>query len=348
MNSRAPHNTQSLSVEVPHLAIVSSSAPCKKLTPLPKKPYDNFPLTPHRSGKWCKRIKGHLRYFGSLDDWEAALQQLEHEEPYWRAGKVPPPCGDTITLAGLCNLFLEFKESLVESDELAKPMRFGQGFKRPSAKTLRKARASKRIEKGLQMFKAHEINTLLERAKQPLRAMILLGVNCGLGNNDCALLRPEHVDLDRGWLDYERPKTCIGRRAKLWPETIAALREAFDSRPRAKTADARPLFFRTKYGHSWSKETSDNPVTKAMRKLLGETELYRGVNFYGLRHTFETIAGETKDQVAVDAIMRHCDGSMASVYRERISEERFDAVAEHVRAWLFDTRAVTNGNKNVS
>jgi hypothetical protein len=33
--------------------------------------------------------------------------------------------------------------------------------------------------------------------------------------------------------------------------------------------------------------------------------------------------------------MGHADGSMASVYRERISDERLKAVVEHVRQWLF-------------
>ena len=62
-----------------------------------------------------------------------------------------------------------------------------------------------------------------------------------------------------------------------------------------------------------------------------------GVNFYALRHTFETIGGESRDQVAVDAIMGHAPDTddMASVYRERISDEWLKAVTDHVRAWLF-------------
>ncbi len=39
-----------------------------------------------------------------------------------------------------------------------------------------------------------------------------------------------------------------------------------------------------------------------------------GLSFYALRHTFETVAGETKDQVAVDAIMGHVNGTMATHY----------------------------------
>ena len=59
-------------------------------------------------------------------------------------------------------------------------------------------------------------------------------------------------------------------------------------------------------------------------------------NFYALRHTFETIAGESRDQVAVDAIMGHSREDMASVYRERIGDDRLRAVAEHVRQWLLE------------
>jgi len=61
----------------------------------------------------------------------------------------------------------------------------------------------------------------------------------------------------------------------------------------------------------------------------------KGRNFYALRHTFETIGGDSRDQIAVDAIMGHARDDMASGYREWISDERLIAVTNHVRGWLF-------------
>ncbi|MGA2618245.1 MAG: hypothetical protein ABSF26_11585 [Thermoguttaceae bacterium] len=72
-----------------------------------------------------------------------------------------------------------------------------------------------------------------------------------------------------------------------------------------------------------------------MAQLIGKLGLIRrGHTFYSLRHTFETIGGESCDQVAVDAIKGHSRDDMASVYRERISDDRLRAVVEHVRRWL--------------
>jgi integrase len=97
------------------------------------------------------------------------------------------------------------------------------------------------------------------------------------------------------------------------------------------------LVFRTKYGDSWAKlHTSANPLSAEMRRLLNKLNLHRpGLGFYALRHTFETIAGESRDQVAVNAIMGHVDASMAAHYRERISDERLVDTANDVRRWLF-------------
>jgi integrase len=76
-------------------------------------------------------------------------------------------------------------------------------------------------------------------------------------------------------------------------------------------------------------------VTDAMARLLGKLGLVRrGHTFYSLRHTFVTIGGESCDQVAVDAIMGHSRDDMASVYRERIGDDRLRGVVEHVRIWL--------------
>ena len=89
----------------------------------------------------------------------------------------------------------------------------------------------------------------------------------------------------------------------------------------------------------WAKDTPDSPVTKDMRKLLDKLKLHRpGLGFYALRHTFETIAGESRDQVAVNHIMGHADSTMVGVYRERISDERLQDVSEFVRNWLFDKK----------
>ena len=60
-----------------------------------------------------------------------------------------------------------------------------------------------------------------------------------------------------------------------------------------------------------------------------------GLSFYALRHTFETMGGDSRDQVAVDAIMGHARDDMASVYREKIEDDRLEAVTKHVHTWLF-------------
>jgi integrase len=80
----------------------------------------------------------------------------------------------------------------------------------------------------------------------------------------------------------------------------------------------------------------DDAVTKEIRKLGLRLGIHRpGLNFYSVRHAFETIGGDARDQVAVDHIMGHARDNMASASRERISDERLRAVVEPVRAWLF-------------
>ncbi len=201
--------------------------------------------------------------------------------------------------------------------------------------------------------------------------MILLGINCGFGNNDCATLPQSAINLKAGWVDYPRPKTAVERRCPLWAETVEALREAMRKRPAPKNSKHKDLFFITKFGRPWATEPNvlttkdddgveitkivgeDSPISKEFRKLLLAIDKEaakqatksrrktpaklrrRGVGFYALRHTFETTGGESRDQVAVDHIMGHADSSMAAHYRERISDERLINVVNLVHAWLF-------------
>jgi integrase len=227
---------------------------------------------------------------------------------------------------------------------IQQPVRYGPTFKKPSKKVLRLHRA----ESGPRMLEAHELRRVIKAAPVPLKAMILLGVNCGYGNTDVASLPRRAVDLRHEWIDFPRPKTGIDRRCPLWPETVAAIHEAIASRPAPRIEKYNGLLFLTPRGNPWrvcervDKQNGDfglklsDFIGKTFSCLLKDLKVHRpGVGFYTLRHVFETIAGDSRDQVAVDAIMGHVRDDMASVYRERIDDARLVAVVEHVRKWLF-------------
>jgi integrase len=379
----------------------------------PDKPYADFPLFPHATRRWAKKIRGKLHYFGPWDDPDAALQKYLDQRDDLHAGRTPRVQGEGLTVRDLVNRFLTAKRYLLDTreitprtfadyyatcerlvgafgrtrlvDDLAaddferlradlaarwgpvalgneiqrvrvvfkyaddaglidRPIRYGPGFKRPSKKTLRLARAAK----GPRLFEAGQLRALLAEAGLQLKAMFLLGVNCGLGNTDCAGLCLRHLDLDGGWLNYPRPKTGIGRRCPLWLETVAALRAVLARRPEPKDPAHADLVFLTKYRTPWVKAAEkkrpdgtvkalfDDALAKEAAKLLKGLGLWReGLGFYTLRHVFETVGGGARDQVAVDHIMGHADASMAGAYREEVPDDRLRCVTDHVHAWLF-------------
>jgi integrase len=216
------------------------------------------------------------------------------------------------------------------------PVRFGPGFQRPSQKTLRLHRA----KQGVKLFTADEIRNLLADAGTPLEAMILLGINAGFGNADVAGLPLAAIDLDSAMINYPRPKTGIPRRCPLWPETVAALKEALAARPTPKGEGHAALAFLSQRGTPWCSvreaDRTDGVAVHfgALLRRLGVNGR-KGLGFYTLRHVFRTVADEAKDQPAADYIMGHEVPHMSTVYRETISDARLKAVTDHVRGWLF-------------
>ncbi len=397
--------------------------------PTYQKPRPDFPLTPHPTGRWCKKVKGKLHYFGHIEKdakGEAALELWLDQKDDLLAGRKPRVSGSGLKVGDLCNQFLTSKLHKLQANEITprsfadyksttdrivrvfgknrsvedlgpddfgklrrdiaktrnpesvgneinrirgifkfgsdnhltdKPIRYGSDFERPSKRILRKVR-NEREEKFLE---ADEIRKMQEAAGPQLRAMILLGVNCGLGNSDVACLPIDAVDLDAGLVEFPRPKTGVQRRCPLWPETVAAIKAWLAVRPVPNDVEAygHLLFITAKTRTTWGTDlredftnvdvtdldalakkchkSSENPLSKEVRKLLDKLDIKRqGVAFYSLRHVFETIGGESRDQVAVDFIMGHARDDMASRYRERISDDRLRAVTDHVRSWLFD------------
>jgi integrase len=220
-----------------------------------------------------------------------------------------------------------------EAGLIAVPVRFGPTFKRPSRKVLRKQRA----EKGPRLFSAGDIKLILNAASVQMKAMILLGINCGFGNEDCATLPIDAIDLKAGWVRFPRPKTGVDRACKLWSETVTALREVLQGRKTPADEVLSNLVFITKYGGAWSTANYGSAITHETTKILEEIGIKQpGLSFYALRHTFRTVADGSKDQPAIDRIRGHSrEEDMATHYREGIEDARIADVVEHVHAWLF-------------
>lgn len=228
-----------------------------------------------------------------------------------------------------------------KTDMVDKPIKAAKAFERASSKSLRLHRQAS-VKK---FYEADEIQRMLAASRAPMTAFIYLGLNCGFGNGDCGQIPTSAFDLERGWVDFARPKTGIERRCPLWPETVEAIREAIAVRGEPRKPEWEELAFLTCRGVPWTRlEVSNCLIGMAFKKLqqLECVNTYRrGVGFYALRHTFATVAEGAKDHTAKEFIMGHVDNSIAATYREHIEDERLQAVVDHVRKWLLAAKSVS-------
>jgi len=231
-----------------------------------------------------------------------------------------------------------------ESELISQPVRFGPDFKVISQKQHRVHRANSPKK----LFTPAQISSLHDAADAKWKLAILLGLNCAFGNSDIANLKLQHVHFGDGglgdlldatpidrvsYIEMARSKTGIERRIPLWDITSLRLKRYIVANPPGSSG----LIFTTRTGlpmirFNASGLKADSTV-QGFQRLRKKAGLDCG-GFYWLRHTFQTIAEETKDLPAVAAVMGHADHSMAANYREEVKPERIAEVVLHVAKWF--------------
>jgi hypothetical protein len=112
----APENVDDTLAQESSTMTYSSTA---KGSEKPAKPRPDFPLFAHATGRWAKKIRGKLHYFGKWADPDAALQRYVEERDDLYAGRKPRRKGDGLTIKDLVQRFLAAKKARVAAGELA-------------------------------------------------------------------------------------------------------------------------------------------------------------------------------------------------------------------------------------
>ncbi len=173
------------------------------------------------------------------------------------------------------------------------------------SKTLRKARA----ERGPKIFEVMEIRQMVSLASQPL-CDDLVGDQLRVGaKRHFQLAANSAIDLASGWLTYPRPKTgdqmlllAMARKTAKAIKAAIAIRPEPPRTPRILAWHSLRNMLR-----GWTRMNDNGTVvcgvTQQFRKLLKSSGINGERGFYCLRRGFETIGGDSRDQVAVDFVM---------------------------------------------
>lgn len=300
---------------------------------------DNGDITPRTFKEYFEEAKRVCEALGRITAVETLtpndFRTLRQSYPEtWGPKTIDGHIVRTKTIFNYCN----------EDGLLKHPVAFGNGFRQTSRKQHKRKKQQKKTERGSLEFNREQLRQILDNSDSWLKACTLLGIQAGFGNSDCAQLTTSVVDFESGWIDYGRGKTGTDRRFPMWPETVAAIKEALTKRPIAKQESHDSLCFLTSHGfplvHESVKEDmtysrSDN-ITERFGKLLKKLEIHRpDVNFYSLRRTFSHVAQDAGDSEARNYVMGHVDSSMAAHYQQTVSSPRIEHVVAFVHDWLF-------------
>ena len=213
-----------------------------------------------------------------------------------------------------------------------------------------------------------DIDRLIEDASPAFRALILLGINCGMGPADLGRLTWDRIDLSLGRLTFPRPKTGVMRVGYLWKRTRLALKRLRSLKRNQLAVDRNgqaALVFITRKDLPYYRERElyaeveidgrpvrklksvaiDNAVSITFGRLARRAEL-EGITFYRLRHTFKTLGKKARDREALDLMMGHKDTSTGKVYdHEQVSWGRVRHVSRIIHRQLWPKSKMSANRK---
>ena len=222
---------------------------------------------------------------------------------------------------------------------------YGNEFTAPDTRphAMRQAKAREgREDHSSRILTGEELEKLINAANPQFKAIILLGVNCGLGPADIGRLQWRNIDKATGQFDMPRPKTGTLRHGYLWKRTRKALTRVAKlkhNRTALEREGQKALVFLTRKGLPVYREREiikdgvsagvqvEQIVSNTFGKLTKALRL-EGVTFYRLRHTFKTLGKKARDRDALNLMMGHREGSTGEVYdHEEIEFARIKRVA---------------------
>jgi hypothetical protein len=170
----------------------------------------------------------------------------------------------------------------------------------------------------VEVFTLAEVRGLMEGARDQVRVLILLALNCGMTQVDISDLHPGEVDWSRGRLKRKRSKTAGQKNVPeveypLWPETLELLKAL-------KSSDAEHVLV-TKSGRPWVDRKTRN--TDSVRTEFDK--LKARLPFKHLRKTSATVLGSHPEYRAyAQYFLGHAPETVADTHYIRPSQERFD------------------------
>src|SRR5262249_30872940 len=86
----------------------------------PAMPHPEFPLFPHATRRWAKKIRGKMHYFGPWDDPDSALAKYLEQKDALDAGRKPREATEGTTVKVLVSEFLAAKQEALDAGELSR------------------------------------------------------------------------------------------------------------------------------------------------------------------------------------------------------------------------------------